>query len=352
MQLHCDLKIFKMNIERLVRDNIRELAPYSTARDDYQGGELGIFLDANENPYESGYNRYPDPHQRALKGKISQVKGIGSEHIFIGNGSDEPIDLLYRVFCDPGVHNAISISPTYGMYRVSADVNGVEIREVALNVDFSLNRRAIIEASDANSRLLFLCSPNNPTANMLAQEDVEWLISNFNGIVVLDEAYIDFASSEGFLPQLSKFENLVVLQTLSKAWGMAGLRLGLAFASEYIVALMSKVKYPYNINIITQALVSELLDRPVDGAVAQIIAERERVAAAISSASVVRRIYPSDANFLLVEVDDAAKVYDALIDEKIIVRDRSRVAGCQGCLRITIGTPEENDRLIEKMNLL
>ncbi len=341
-----------MDIERLVRENIKNLAPYSTARDDYQGGELGVFLDANENPYESGYNRYPDPHQRALKAIVSGIKGVEAEHIFIGNGSDEPIDLLYRIFCDPGVHNAISIAPTYGMYRVSADINGVEMREVALRDDFSLNCQAIIEASDKASRLLFLCSPNNPTANLLCEGDVEWLIANFPGIVVVDEAYIDFAQSAGFLPRLAEFDNLVVLQTLSKAWGMAGLRLGLAFASQYIVELMSRVKYPYNINIVTQKIVGELLAEPIEGVVAEIVEQRERVAAEIASAEVVKRIYPSDANFLLVEVDAPAKVYNALIEEKIIVRDRSKVRGCQGCLRISIGTPEENDRLIEKINSL
>lgn len=341
-----------MNIKELVRENIKNLAPYSTARDDYQGGELGIFLDANENPYQSGYNRYPDPHQIKLKEQLSKIKGVGVQHIFIGNGSDEPIDLLFRVFCDPGVHNAISITPTYGMYRVSADINNVEMREVSLKADFSLDCGAIIAASDAQSRLLFLCSPNNPTANLLAVGDVEWLLDNFKGIVVVDEAYIDFAASEGFLPRLAEFENLVVLQTLSKAWGMAGLRLGLAFASEYIVGLMSRVKYPYNINIVTQKLVGELLQTPIESVVAQIVEQREIVAAAISSASVVRHIYPSDANFLLVEVDDAPKIYQALIGEGIIVRDRSRVHGCGGCLRITIGTPAENDRLIEKINSL
>ncbi len=339
-------------IAKYVRENIKNLAPYSTARDDYQGGELGIFLDANENPYESGYNRYPDPHQKELKVQLSAIKSIPATNIFIGNGSDEPIDLLFRIFCDPGVHNAISISPTYGMYRVSADINGVEMRSVALNADFSLNCEAMLGASDTQSRLMFLCSPNNPTANLLAEKDVEFLIRNFDGIVVVDEAYIDFAQSAGFLPRLSEFDNLVVLQTLSKAWGLAGLRFGLAFASEYIVELMSRVKYPYNINIVTQKLVGELLETPPTEAVAEIVAQRERVAEAIASAPIVRHIYPSDANFLLVEVDDAPRIYTALIAEGIIIRDRSRVAGCEGCLRITIGTPEENDRLIEKMNNL
>ncbi len=341
-----------MRIKEFVRENIKSLAPYSTARDDYQGGELGIFLDANENPYDSGYNRYPDPHQKQLKEQISKIKATAVENIFIGNGSDEPIDLVFRIFCDPGVHNAISIAPTYGMYRVAADINGVEMREVPLDEDFSLNRGAIMEASDENSRLLFLCSPNNPTGNLLAREDVAWLIRNFKGVVVVDEAYIDFASSDGFLSRIGEFDNLVVLQTLSKAWGMAGLRLGLAFASEYIVGLMSRVKYPYNINIVTQELVGDLLQNPIDEAVAEIVSQRDRVAKSIDSASVVKKIHPSDANFLLVEVEDAARIYQALIGEGIIVRDRSRVRGCAGCLRITIGTPEENDRLIEKINEL
>lgn len=335
-----------MNIERLVRKNIASLAPYSTARDEYSGGELGVFLDANENPYDSGFNRYPDPHQKALKAQLSQIKGVPSEHIFIGNGSDEPIDLVFRVFCDPGVHNAVSISPTYGMYRVSADINGVEVREVALNKDFSLDAKAVLAACDENTRLLFLCSPNNPTGNLLEEDKVVHLIKNFEGIVVVDEAYIDFADSEGFLPRIDEFENLVVLQTLSKAWGMAGLRLGLAFASEYIVGLMSKVKYPYNINVVTQKLVSERLQLSVADAVAEIIDQRSRVIEEFAAAPIIKFIHPSDANFLLVEVDDPARVYNALVDEGIIVRDRSKVVGCAGCLRITIGTPEENDRLI------
>ncbi len=341
-----------MNIEKLVRENIRNLAPYSTARDDYQGGELGVFLDANESPYENGYNRYPDPHQRELKSIISAQRSIPSPQIFIGNGSDEPIDLLYRIFCEPARDNAISIVPTYGMYRVAADINNIELREVALREDFSLDCQAILDAADPQSRLLFLCSPNNPTANLLAREDVEYLLANFGGIVVVDEAYIDFAQSPSFASRLSEFDNLVVLQTLSKAWGMAGLRLGLAFASEYIVGLLSKVKYPYNINVVTQHLVADLLQSSISEHVVEVTSERCRVATAIATAAVVRHIYPSDANFLLVVVDDAPRVYKQLIEERIIVRDRSRVVGCAGALRITIGTPEENNRLIEILNKL
>lgn len=311
-----------------------------------------MFLDANENPYDNGYNRYPDPHQKRLKASISNIKGVATENIFIGNGSDEPIDLVYRIFCDPGKHNAISIAPTYGMYRVSADINGVEMREVGLNEDFSLNCEAILDACDDNSRLLFLCSPNNPTGNLLDISDVEHLIKSFEGIVVVDEAYIDFASDRGFLPRLSEFDNLIVLQTLSKAWGMAGLRLGLAFASEYIIQIMSNVKYPYNINIVTQKIVEEQLSHSVSDAIAEIVEQRERVEREISGAKIVKKIYHSDANFLLVEVEDAAMAYNALVDEGIIVRDRSRVRGCAGCLRITIGTVEENDRLIDIINRL
>lgn len=340
-----------MDIEKLIRDNIRALAPYSTARDDYSGEELGIFLDANENPYESSYNRYPDPHQAKLKGIISNIKGVGADHIFLGNGSDEPIDLLYRVFCDPAVHNAISISPTYGMYRVAADINNIEMREVALREDFSLDREAMLAACDNNSRLMFLCSPNNPTGNLLDRGDVEYLLRHFEGIVVIDEAYIDFADDEGFVGRLSEFENLVVLQTLSKAWGMAGLRVGLAFASEYIVGLLSKVKYPYNLGVVTQKIVEEQLGKPIESMVREIVEERRRVSDILEAVESVERVYPSDANFLLVKVKDARGMYGKLIEDGIIVRDRSRVRGCEGCLRITIGLRSENDLLVEALGV-
>ncbi len=341
-----------MRVEELVRANIRNLAPYSTARDDYKGGELGIFLDANESPYENGYNRYPDPHQSALKAHIAAMRGVAASQIFVGNGSDEAIDVVYRIFCRPALDNVISIAPTYGMYRVAADINDVEFREVQLREDFSIDRDAVLAAADENSRLLFLCSPNNPTGNLLAIEDVDYLIRHFEGVVVVDEAYIDFAQSAGYVSRLSEFDNLIVLQTLSKAWGMAALRLGLAFASEYIVGLMSRVKYPYNINSVAQHTVLQLLGGSIEQRVEQIVEQRERVAAVIVEFAVVRRVYPSDANFLLVEVDNAPKVYDALIAEGVIVRDRSRMVGCADTLRITIGTPEENRRLIEILKKL
>jgi len=335
-----------MDIRTLFRDNIRSLAPYSTARDEYEG-ELGIYLDANESPYENGYNRYPDPHQKTLKRKIAEIKGVAAERIFIGNGSDEPIDLVFRIFCEPRRHNAVSIAPTYGMYKVAAAINDIEMREVPLEAGFALDPDKLLAAADENTRLLFICSPNNPTGNCFPAEAIERIVRTFRGIVVLDEAYIDFAEEDGFLGRIGEFPNLVVLQTLSKAWGMAGLRLGLAFACEEIVGTMGRVKYPYNINVVTQRTVLEELRHGIAGRVAEIRSERRRVAEALAAAPTVRRIYPSDANFLLVETTAPRKIYGRLIESGVIVRDRSRMPLCEGCLRITIGTPQENDRLIE-----
>lgn len=337
-----------MKIKDLLRDNIKKLAPYSTARDEYQGGDIGIFLDANESPYESGFNRYPDPYQKKLKKRISELKGVPVEKIFIGNGSDEPIDLVFRVFCEPGRDNAVSIVPTYGMYRVAADINGVEMREVPLGSDFSLDPGKLLAAVDDNTKLIFICSPNNPSANSFPASDIERVIRGFKGIVVLDEAYIDFSGQESFLSRLDEFPNLVILQTLSKAWGMAGLRLGLAFADPEIIAILSRVKYPYNINKITQEIVLGELDKSVEVKIKEIVSERKRVEKALSGMIAVKKLFPSDANFILVRVDDPKGKYNILIDKGIIVRDRSRIAGCEGCLRITVGTPEENDRLIEE----
>lgn len=336
-----------MNIDDLIRDNIKNLAPYSTARDEYQGG-IGTYLDANENPYDSGYNRYPDPYQKALKHRISQIKGIPASRIFIGNGSDEPIDLVYRIFCDPGVHNAVSIAPTYGMYKVAAAVNNVEFREVMLDDGYKLNGGKILAATDENTRLVFLCSPNNPSGNLLDGGEIVKIIENFKGIVVLDEAYSDFADTDGFLHSLDKYPNLVIFQTLSKAWGMAGLRLGLAFAGEEIIKVLTRVKYPYNINVVTQKLVLDLLS-DISGKereVAELKRERERTVAGLADIETVREVFPTDSNFVLVKVDDPRGMYNKLIDEGVIVRDRSRIRGCEGCLRITIGTPEENSKLL------
>ena len=336
------------DIMQLVRGNIRSLAPYSTARDEYKG-ELGAFLDANENPFPNGYNRYPDPRQAQLKAQISRIKGMPVENIFVGNGSDEAIDLGMRIFCEPRVDNVVTIAPTYGMYKVSAAINDVEVREVQLGQDFSLPVQALLAACDKNTKLMFLCSPNNPTGNSFPVEQMQWLLENFGGIVVVDEAYIDFSAQESMSALLGRYCNLIVLQTLSKAYGLAALRLGLAFAHERVMGIFANVKYPYNINLAGMEIAQRLLERGVRSEVDTIIKERGRVAGALATFRCVERVYPSDANFLLVKVDDAQAIYSALIEQKVIVRDRSRVAGCEGCLRITIGTPEENDLLLQIM---
>ena len=340
-----------MDIRELLRENIRTLAPYSTARDEYQG-ELGIYLDANENPYDNNYNRYPDPHQKNLKRRLAEIKGVPVEKIFIGNGSDEPIDLVFRLFCEPRRHNAVSIAPTYGMYKVAAAINDVQMREVQLEPGFTLDAEKLLAAADENTRLLFLCSPNNPSGNSFPKKEIEKVIRRFNGIVILDEAYIDFAGQPGFLSELDEYPNLVILQTLSKAWGMAGLRLGLAFAQPLIVDTLSRVKYPYNINVVTQKIVLEQLRKSPDAQIAEIVSERGRVLEGLAKNPVIRKIHPTDANFVLVEVDEPRTIYDRLIGAGIIVRDRSRIKGCEGCLRITIGTPKENDRLLETLKKL
>ena len=334
-------------LEELVRPNIRALKPYSTARDEYSGGEITTWLDANENPYDNGVNRYPDPHQKVLKQKIAALKGVRGEQIFIGNGSDEAIDLCYRIFCRPGVDNTVSIAPTYGMYRVAADVNDVEMREVPLGTDFSLPVDALLNAADEHTKLLWLCSPNNPTGNAFPATEIERLLRRFDGMVVLDEAYIDFASEPGFLARLGEFENLIVLQTLSKAWGMAGLRIGLAFAAREVAALFSRVKYPYNIPGPTQRAAEEMLGRDLTPQIAEIRSERRRLASELASCPCIERVYPSQTNFLLVRTPAPDALYDALIEAGIIVRNRSRIPGCEGCLRITVGTPAENARMLE-----
>ena len=333
------------DVLRLVRKNIQNLAPYSTARDEYKGA-LGYFLDANENPFENRYNRYPDPRQLELKGIISGFKGMPVENMFLGNGSDEAIDLCYRVFCTPGKDNAVAIAPSYGMYRVAADINDVEFREVQLAADYSLPADELLQACDENTKLLFICSPNNPTGNSFPMEQMKELIEKFNGVVVVDEAYIDFAAQDSLLTVLPQYKNLIVLQTLSKAYGLAGLRLGLAFADAEIMSIFAKVKYPYNINLAGMERAKELLARDVKAEIELLISERERVAEALKAMPCVEKVYPSDANFLLAKVDDARGLYDALIKEQVIVRDRSRVKGCEGTLRITIGKPEENDKML------
>ena len=336
------------DIEALVRPNIRALCPYSTARDEYQG-PLGIFLDANESPYPTGYNRYPDPHQKALKAQIAAIKGLPAENIFLGNGSDEAIDLCFRVFCTPGADNAVAIVPSYGMYAVAADINDVPVRSVPLGPDFSLPAQALLDACDAHTKLMFLCSPNNPSGNAFDPAELEALVRDFPGIVVLDEAYADFSAKGSLRAKVLEYPNLIVLQTLSKAYGLAGLRLGMAFADAYVIRLMSMVKYPYNINQAALELVSGALATPVDAKVAETVAQRGHVAAALPAYGFVRRVYPSDANFLLVQVDDADTLYAHLLADGIIVRNRNRVRGCAGCLRITIGLKSENDKLLESL---
>lgn len=336
----------RSEVAELVRSNIAELCPYSTARDDYKGA-LGIFLDANESPYSTGYNRYPDPHQNALKAKIGGIKGMPVKNIFIGNGSDEAIDLVFRVFCNPGKDNVVAIDPSYGMYAVSADINDIAVRKVLLREDFSLPVDDLLAACDSNTKAIFLCSPNNPTGNAFSEDELLGIVKAFKGMVIVDEAYIDFSSTRSLASKVNEYPNLIVLQTLSKAWGMAGLRLGLAFADEYVSALMAFVKYPYNINQAAQEIVFNLLDSNVESKVEETISERARVKDALEAMDTVLKIYPSDANFLLVKVADADSMYEHLLNDGIIVRNRTRVTGCQGCLRVTIGLKSENDSLIE-----
>ena len=337
------------SIESLVRPNIRTLSPYSTARDECQGTP-DIFLDANESPYPGiGFNRYPDPRQKALKQRISAIKGLPVENIFLGNGSDEAIDLMFRIFCTPGKDNAVAIVPSYGMYAVAADINDVEVRGVKLGPDFSLPVEELLAAADANTKLLFLCSPNNPSGNAFEPAVLLDLVQRFPGIVVLDEAYADFSAKGSLRAQVLDHPNLVVLQTLSKAYGMAGLRLGLAFANAYVTDLMNRVKYPYNISQAAQEAAFRALSAPVEENVAEIVAQRERLSGLLPSFPFVRKVWPSDANFLLVQVDDADRLYKHLLEDGIIVRNRSRQPLCQGCLRLTVGTPRENDNLLQSL---
>ena len=335
-------------LENAVRDNIRNLKPYSTARDEYQG-DLGIFLDANENPFQNGYNRYPDPHQKALKEKICSLKILNPDNLFLGNGSDEAIDLVYRIFCNPGRDNVVSISPSYGMYRVAAETNDVEFREVLLNEDFSLDIEKLEQAVDASTKVIFLCSPNNPTGNALDFDQIMRIARGFRGIVVVDEAYSDFCTGKS--AALMR-DNIVVLQTLSKAWGLAGLRIGLAIADKRIIRLFSMVKYPYNISKAAMDVAMEKLSAPSTEQVRMIIEERGRLAGELPKIGIVRKVWPSQANFLLVRFDDPAFVYDQLISNGVIVRNRESAALCKGCLRITVGTREENDKLISILQSL
>jgi histidinol-phosphate aminotransferase len=335
------------DIERLIRPELLKLKPYSSARDDFQG-EADIYIDANENPFGDLINRYPDPLQRQLKNKISELKGIKTDQIFIGNGSDEALDLIFRLFCVPGEDGIIITPPTYGMYKVLAGINDVYIREAALNADFQLNVATILKISGRRTKILFLCSPNNPVGNSLKREDVLHVIKDFPGIVVIDEAYIDFSKEDSFLDILQDFPNLIITQTLSKAWGMAGIRLGMAFANPFIVSQLNKIKPPYNVNILSQSKALEGLndfDRFAKN-LDTIQKQKEVLFEALEKLPMVKKVHASDANFLLAEFDNADHYYKFLVDHGIIVRNRSRQLHCANCLRITVGTPEENRKLI------
>ncbi len=341
------------DVMNLVRKNILDMKPYSSARDEFKG-EAEIFLDANENPYPSPYNRYPDPLQWKVKKKIAVIKGVIPEQIFLGNGSDEAIDLIIRAFCEPYKDSILITEPTYGMYAVCAEVNGAPILKVELTEDFDLDVAAILNTLTGDTKIIFLCSPNNPTANLLSRDEILKVLDHFKGIVVIDEAYIDFAKSESLLQLLPSYPNLVVLQTFSKAWGLAGLRLGMAFASEEIINILNKIKYPYNVNIQTQEIALKALQdvKKKNDAVEEIIEQRTQLANDLLQLSITEHIYPSDANFLLVKVKDAPGTYRYLMDKKIIVRDRSKVALCKNCIRITVGTPQENKNLITALQKL
>ena len=337
-------------LHELVRPNIWKLKPYSSARDEFQGN-ASVYLDANESPYNEPFNRYPDPLQNALKQKISELKKVRPESIFLGNGSDEPIDLIIRTFCEPGTDNIVSISPSYGMYEVAADVNNVEFRKVPLNNRFGLDVPNLIEAADAHTKVIFLCSPNNPTGNKLKRSRLYEVLNSFEGIVVIDEAYIDFSNETSFTGELDRFPNLIVLQTLSKAWGAAGIRLGMAFASPEIVALLNKIKYPYNINLLTQQKALEILNKSdrMQKQLQIILEERERLYFALEMLPCVLQVYPTDANFFLAEVQDADKLYNELIKHGIIIRNRSNIPMCANCVRISVGTPAENNALLDAL---
>ena len=342
------------NIDNLIINNIKSLKPYSSARDEFKG-EASVFLDANENslgsPLMKWYNRYPDPYQTKLKDAISTVKGIPAQNIFLGNGSDECIDLLYRCFCNPGKDNIIICPPTYGMYEVSANINDIAVRKAPLNEDFQLDLIHLENLTDADTKIIWICSPNNPTGNTIHFHEIEMLLNNFDGLVVVDEAYINFARQKSLVSLLNDYPNLVVLQTFSKAWGLAALRLGMAFASTNIVAILNKVKPPYNINQATQEMVLKALEEvgQVNDMIREIVDMREALSEVFISMSFVEKVYPSDANFLLVKIKDARKVYEYLLTKGIVVRDRSNVSLCDDCLRITIGTEKENTLLVDAL---
>ena len=335
-------------LQELTRPNIWSLAPYSSARNEYSGHAAHVFLDANENPYNAPYNRYPDPLQEEVKEKLSHIKGVPAECIFLGNGSDEAIDLVYRCFCEPGKDNVVAICPTYGMYQVCADINNVEYRNVMLDDDYQVSADRLLAACDANTKAIWICSLNNPTGNNINRDEIIKVLEQFDGLVIIDEAYIDFSREQTISRLLSKYPNMIVLQTLSKAWGSAAIRLGMAFASKDIIAIYNKVKYPYNVNLLTQQQALNRLNNTYDVEqwVRMLLQERGRLMTAFAELKICEKVYPTDANFFLAKVTDAQGIYDYLVEKGIIVRNRTRVQLCHDCLRITIGTREENNELL------
>ncbi len=343
------------DISLLLRENIKKLVPYASARDEFSGS-AHIFLDANENslgsPLSLSFNRYPDPHQVRLKGRLTEIKGVPPQHIFIGNGSDECIDLLYRAFCNPGVDNVIIHPPTYGMYEVSAHINDVEVRRAPLKDNFEIDLEFIESLVDQRTKIIWICSPNNPTGNAFDRRDIETILNNFDGLIVIDEAYINFSRQQSFIRELTEYPNLVILQTLSKAWGLAGLRVGMAFAGEPVIDVMNKIKPPYNIGQATQEIVLRALEETssVNEMIVEIVRMRNELAEKIGRLSAVLNVYPSEANFLLVKIKNARRVYENLLSQGIVVRDRSSSPGCSDCLRITVGTKEQNDKLLDTLS--
>ena len=344
-----------MNIENLLRDNIKSIKAYSSARDEYKDATANmVFIDANENPFQSNVNRYPDPQQTAVKQRLSVLKDVNKSQILLGNGSDEVLDLIFRSFCEPKTDNVITLPPTYGMYKVLADLNAIDIISVELDSKFEPKVDEILKVQNSNSKLLFLCSPNNPTANSFSADKIETLIKGFKGVVVIDEAYIDFSSQESWVSRLSEFANLIVTQTLSKAYGLAGIRLGICYASEFIISVLNKIKPPYNVNQLTQTRALERLKaiRDVENEVANILEQRKRLRKELAFISFIKEIYPSDANFILAKVDNANLRYNQLIKKGIVVRNRTTQPLCENCLRFTVGTADENDILIKTLNQL
>ena len=350
-----NMKILQFNINKLVRDNIKDLQPYSSARDEYvsDGSEM-IFLDANENPYENGVNRYPDPQQRSLKSLLAKQKKVSAKNILLGNGSDEVLDLLFRAFCEPKIDNIITLPPTYGMYSVLANTNDIENRKVLLNQNFEPDVAKIADQVNDLTKIMFLCSPNNPTGNSFSEEIIETILSNFHGLVVIDEAYIDFSDKESWIQKIENYPNLVVTQTLSKAYGMAGIRLGVCYASEEIISVLNKIKPPYNVNELTQQRALERVENleKVQKEVRDILKEREKLVVEFSKIGFVKKVYPTDANFVLVKVDDANRRYNELLQKGIVIRNRTKQPLCENTLRFTVGTTNENVKLIEVLKTI